>query len=167
MALIDCPECALEVSARATFCPRCGFPIAKEARRHGRQGNAHGGWGLAKAPLTSLDVTRSIVGRLVLAGLFFASGVGFEAPPTIILSLVLAGSSVPLYLKARRAERLGTDATVDPAVIEEAVERRLLEAEDRTLGQLAEVDRNAGRIADLEERLEFMERLLAKQRGED
>jgi len=166
MALIDCPECALEVSAQATFCPRCGFPIAKEARRHANR-HGHGAWGLAQAPLTSLDVTKSIVGRLVLAGLFFASGVGFEAPPTILLSLVLAGSSVPLYLKARRAERLGAGGAVDPAVIEETVERRLLEAEDRTFGQLAEVDRNAGRIADLEERLEFMERLLAKQRGEE
>lgn len=30
MALIQCPECAREVSDRAVSCPQCGFPVAKE-----------------------------------------------------------------------------------------------------------------------------------------
>lgn len=161
MALVDCPECGIEVSAEATWCPRCGYPIGKTLGSHGARDARHGGWGLAKVPLTGLDVTRSIIGRLLLAGGFFASGVGFEAPPTILLSLVLAGSAVPLYLKARRAERLGGGIPIDTKAIDERVETRLLEAEDRAYGQ---IDRNAGRIAELEERLEFMERLVAKQR---
>lgn len=30
MALIDCPECAKQVSDRAEACPKCGFPVRKE-----------------------------------------------------------------------------------------------------------------------------------------
>ena len=30
MALIVCPECARQISDRATVCPHCGFPISKE-----------------------------------------------------------------------------------------------------------------------------------------
>lgn len=32
MALIDCPECNTEVSSAAPSCPRCGFPVAQEAK---------------------------------------------------------------------------------------------------------------------------------------
>lgn len=31
MALIQCPECGVEVSDKAPVCPRCGYPIAAEA----------------------------------------------------------------------------------------------------------------------------------------
>jgi len=33
MALISCPECESGVSNRALFCPKCGCPIEKYARR--------------------------------------------------------------------------------------------------------------------------------------
>ncbi len=29
MALFNCPECESEVSSSATFCPKCGFPVAR------------------------------------------------------------------------------------------------------------------------------------------
>lgn len=32
MALIPCPECGNEVSARAPTCPRCGAPIFRESK---------------------------------------------------------------------------------------------------------------------------------------
>lgn len=32
MALIRCPECEAEVSDKATSCPKCGYPINKEAK---------------------------------------------------------------------------------------------------------------------------------------
>lgn len=31
MALIACSECQTEISNKATFCPKCGFPIAKKS----------------------------------------------------------------------------------------------------------------------------------------
>ena len=33
MALINCPECATEVSSEAPSCPKCGFPVAQKANR--------------------------------------------------------------------------------------------------------------------------------------
>jgi hypothetical protein len=94
----------------------------------------------------------------------FASGVGWEAPPVIIGSLLIVGSAVPLWLKARRAERLG--AGPDTRAIQDQVERQLLAAEDREAQQYADIEQNTNRIAELEERLEFMERLLARRREE-
>ena len=32
MALINCPECASEVSDKAPACPRCGVPIASASK---------------------------------------------------------------------------------------------------------------------------------------
>lgn len=33
MALIECPECASQISSRATSCPKCGMPIAMNDER--------------------------------------------------------------------------------------------------------------------------------------
>ncbi|MGD2136483.1 MAG: zinc ribbon domain-containing protein [Gemmatimonadales bacterium] len=165
MALIDCPECGIEISDRAQFCPRCGLPLAR-ARPGGR--HERGTLNVPVVPMTGLDVVKSIVGRLALGVVFFASGAVWESPPVILGSLVLAGSSLPLYLKARHAERSAVRGVGvgDVARVEERVERRLLEAEDRTARQLAEIDRATLRVTELEERLEFMERLLAREREE-
>lgn len=32
MALIKCPECETEISDKAEMCPKCGFPVNKEAQ---------------------------------------------------------------------------------------------------------------------------------------
>lgn len=162
MALIDCPECGIEISDRAQFCPRCGVPVARARRR---ERGERGSFNVPVVPMTGLDVVKSIVGRLALGLLFFVSGVEWGAPPVVIGSLLLAGSAVPLYLKARRAERRGlAGVSPDPGDLEERVERRLLDAEDRVARHFAESDRSALRVAELEERLEFMERLLAQER---
>ncbi|KPJ90813.1 MAG: hypothetical protein AMS18_09970 [Gemmatimonas sp. SG8_17] len=92
----------------------------------------------------------------------FASGVGWDAPPVIIGSLIIVGSAVPLWFKARRAERLG--GSPDTRAIQDRVERQLLAAEHREAQQYGDIEQNTNRIAELEERLEFMERLLAKHR---
>jgi hypothetical protein len=160
MPLIDCPECGLAVSAQATFCPRCGFPVKKAGSRHA--GDA--ARGMAEIPLTSLDVTKSLIGRLVFGGLVLACGIGFDAPPVVMLALVAWGSGIPLYLKARKAARLG--ATPAAGALDPDLTRQLLEAKTLATQQISDIERNAGQIADLEERIEFMERLLARQREE-
>jgi len=157
MALIECPECGTVASTEATFCPQCGFPIKKLKERGSREHS-----GPPVIPFTMLDVTKSIVGRLVFGGLVLASGIGFDAPPVIMLALVAWGSAVPLYIKARRAHRLGPFA--GHRQIEQAVVKQLTEARDETRRELAGIDANASRIAELEERLDFMERLLARYR---
>jgi hypothetical protein len=120
---------------------------------------------MAEVPLTSLDLTRSLIGRLVFGGLVLASGIGFDAPPVVLLAFVAWGSGIPLYLKARKAARLG----IPPAsgLPDPELATQLLEARSQAAEQVAATERNATQLQDLEERVEFMERLLARQREED
>jgi hypothetical protein len=160
MALIDCPECGTATSTEATFCPQCGFPVKRLGGR-----TTKGASGVPQIPYTVLDATRSIVARVLFGGLVFASGIGLDAPPVIMLALVSWGSAIPLYLKARRAHRYGSYGR-DGAQLDESVLQQLTEVRDETRRELAGIDDNANRIAELEERLEFMERLLARQRDQ-
>jgi hypothetical protein len=157
MALIDCPECGTRASAEATFCPQCGFPISKL-----RDAKPPAPAGLPAVTLSMLDVTRSIVTRLLLGAGMLWTGVEFDAPPAVLLALVPWASVVVLYLKARKAHRLGPLA--GHRELEEAVRKQLTAARDETERQLASAEQHSGRIAELEERVDFMERLLARER---
>ncbi len=157
MGLTDCPECRAEVSEHARACPQCAYPIGGHVPSPLRSTTA------GRGVVSALDVTKQIVSRLALGGMFFASGIAFEAPPVIVGALIVAGSSIPIWFKARRAERLGA-AGGDFRQIEARVEQQLREAEDRTLQQSSEIEENARQIADLEERLDFTERLLTQHR---
>ena len=160
MALMDCPECRSEISEHAPACPRCAYPIGGKVPSPLRSTTAPR-WGSTSA----LDVTKQIIGRLALGGMFLASGIAWEAPPVIIGALIVAGSTIPIWFKAKRAERLGTGRG-DARRIEVRVEQLLRDAEDRTSHQTAEIEENARQIAELEERLDFTERLLTRQREE-
>ena len=162
MALIDCPECGIEISSRAQFCPRCGVPLG---RAHGHRPHERGSFNIPVVPMTGLDVVRSIVGRLIVGVSVFLGGVTLQDPVAIIGALVVGGSCIPLYLKARRVEKRGlVGAGPDISALEDRLERRLLDAEDRVARHLAESDRSGMRVGDLEERLEFLERVLARER---
>ena len=157
MALIDCPECGTPASTEATFCPQCGFPIRKV-----KETQPSTPAGLPAVAFSMLEITRSIVGRILIGAAMVWTGAEFDAPPGVMLGLVAWGSVVPLYLKARKAHRLGPLA--GHRDLEEAVRKQLTAARDETERQLATVEQNAGRIAELEERVDFMERLLARER---
>jgi uncharacterized coiled-coil protein SlyX len=155
MALIDCPECGTEVSERAAACPQCAYPIARRERGGIRP---ESGFNADSA----FKVTRDILGRVILAGVFFASGVAWEAPPVILGSLVVAGSSIPIWLRARRAMRFGS--TSEPKRIAQ-LEQRINDLEERTIQQVGDIEEmNSRQMAELEDRLDFTERLLMKQR---
>jgi hypothetical protein len=157
MALMDCPECGTRASTEATFCPECGFPITRAAEPAPAEPA-----GLAAVPFSMLDVTRSIVGRLLLGAGMLWTGVEFDAPPGVVLGLVAWGSVVPLYLKARKAHRLGPMA--GHRQLEKAVAKQLAAARVETQRDAATIEHNTARIAELEERIDFMERLLARDR---
>jgi hypothetical protein len=157
MARIECPECQHVIPAEVTFCPECGFAVRKPVEEAPRpQG------GLPFIPVTMLEVTRSIVGRVLVGAGMFATGIGFDAPPGVLLALVTWGSAIPLYLRARKAYRLGPMG--GHRQLEAAMRKQLAAAREETERQLANVDLNAGRITELEERIDFMERLLARER---
>jgi hypothetical protein len=157
MALIECPECGTVASTEATFCPSCGFPIAKA-----KEPGARAATPMPFIPVTLLEVTRSIVGRILVGAGVFATGIGFDAPPGVLLALVIWGSAVPLYLRARKAHRLG--GLSGNRQLEEAVRKQLTAARDEAQRELANVELNTARITEIEERIDFMERLLARER---
>ncbi|HEX9632122.1 MAG TPA: zinc ribbon domain-containing protein [Gemmatimonadales bacterium] len=160
MALAECPECGTVASTEATFCPRCGYPISKAG-----DPEPSGPRGLPFVAMNMLEITRSIVGRILVGAGMMATGIVFDAPPGVLLALVTWGSVVPLYLKARKAHRLGPLA--GQRQLEEAVKKQLTAARDETERQLANVEHHTGRIAELEERVDFLERLLARERGRE
>ncbi len=144
MALIRCPECGIDLSDKAAACPRCGYPIARGAARPGA---THG--------VSALDLAKSVGARIVLGAVLVGSGVEYESGPVLIAAIAVLGSIVPVWLKARRAERVALPASADSRVIDE----RFREIEER----FGEMEQNARQIAYLEERVEFAERVLASQ----
>ena len=63
MALINCPECSIQVSDKATSCPSCGCPISA--------GTVQAGQGLSP-PVVNLAKSRGI--HIILALVFGAVG---------------------------------------------------------------------------------------------
>ena len=83
------------------------------------------------------------------------SAMEYESVPLLIAATAVLGSIVPVWLKARKADRVAVPASADSHVIDE----RFREIEER----FGEMEQNARQIAYLEERVEFAERLLASQ----
>ncbi len=146
MALIECPECGWEVSDTAAACPKCAYRLGAGTLP------VTGGVG-EESGIQRWWPTASVLGRLgVGACLLFLARVEQElGAPTGILGLLVAGSAIPAWYRHKLA-RLQA-GSIDTA-LEDRLEDRLLDQERRHLEQLA----------DLEERLEFTERLLTKQR---
>ena len=156
MALIECPECAWEVSDTASACPKCAYRLGagQPAVSHPRAvsvSTKHSWWPAA-----------SIVGRVGLGGILILLarveqelGLG-----TGLLGLIVAGSAIPTWIRHKMEEaRVGQIDTAPVDGLEDRIadlEYRHAELEQRQLEQ----------ITDLEERIEFAERLLTKQREE-
>jgi hypothetical protein len=156
--IVECPECGQDVSSSAAACPECAYPVATGTpttpiTAHRRQGV--GG--------SAFDVTKQIVGRLLFGGALMAMGGAWDAPPVILSGLFVWGTGIPIWIRARRAERLGGGG--EAARIENRLERRMEELHDRHVRQIADMeDQHARHLSEIEERLDFTERLLTKSR---
>lgn len=64
MALINCPECATQVSDRALSCPKCAFPIAQPSPDSSRQRNS----GSNSLQVVSIAKSRGVY---IILGLLF------------------------------------------------------------------------------------------------
>ncbi len=148
MALIDCPECGREVSDSATVCPECAYPV---------------GEGTPRVPPRAVSASAKrrwwpavdIIGRIAVGGIlmFLTAAEAELGAGTGLLGLLVAGSAIPTWYHHKMGQlRAGW---ADPALVD-GLEDRMGELEHRHLEQ----------IADLEERIEFAERLLTKQRGQ-
>lgn len=163
MALVDCPECGVGVSSSAAECPSCAFPIRAplSSLPVAQPASAPGLRTPTGATAVALDTVKGVAARLVMGAFLIISAIPFEAVPAILGGIVIAGSSFFLWRKAKNA------ATMDPegGGASAQVQEFLLDAEDRQLRALADFEEQAGqRLTDLEERIDFHERLLIKSR---
>lgn len=152
MALIECPECGREVSSSALACAACAYPVAtgtpskpdRAVARRKRRDRA--------------KLALQVLGRLTVGAILFGVG-GFEEESTMaaIGGILIAGSAIPVWVRARSGQ-LGTGSGA-------RLEERVATMEQRHREQMAELARmQADQVADLEERVDFAERLLTKQR---
>ena len=148
MALIECPECGREVSDVAEVCPECAYPVRT---------------GTPSLPVRAVSPstkrswwpTVDTVGRLAVGGfiMFLTAAEQELGAGTGLVGLLVAASAVPTWFRYK-AERLRAGQT-DTSLVD-GLEDRMAELEHRHVEQVAE----------LEERLEFTERLLTKQRDQ-
>ena len=158
MALIECPECGREVSNRAAACPECAYPVGTETPAEPPRA--------VKAPPKRQwwRTAMSIVGRLTVGAIMVTAG-GDASEATIaavIGGLIIGASAIPVFYRDR-IERLkaGWGATT----LDDRIEDRMVELEHRHREQIRQVDQmHTAQIAELEERIDFTERLLTKQR---
>ena len=155
MALIACPECGREVSNSAAACPSCAYPVATGIQARTAGTDTRSKW-RERAKLAA-SIGARLLGGMILIG-FGVDGNHQEAGTAAIIGgIIVAVSSIPTWYRAR----LGRSVRSDP----DGLGDRLATMEDRHRQQMAELARmQADRVADLEERIDFTERLLTKQR---
>jgi len=104
-----------------------------------------------------------IISRLLLGGVLIASAGAYEAVPVLICGLIVGGSAVPVGLRAYK-KRVIRKAQLENGELDELLERRLADFEDRSFQYLNELeDRCLNRIETVEERIDYTERLLARR----
>jgi hypothetical protein len=87
-------------------------------------------------------------------------GGGTEEAAVFALLAILA-SSIPIWWKTR-----GPPPTSVPADLERRLEERMQEAEEQIRRRLDELEDGSRQVVELEERVDFAERLLAKYRDD-
>ena len=157
MSLIECPECGREVSSSAAACPSCAYPAGtvtpSVAPRDVSNPPDHGWW------TTAL----SILGRIAVGTVIGVVGGVEEGSVAAIIGGVLIGTSaIPTWYWAK-IERLKSGRGVTE--LEDRFEGRMAEFAHSQQEQMDRLEQmHAGQMTELEERLDFAERLLTKQR---
>ena len=167
MALIECPECGLEVSSNALACPTCAYPVATGTPSEPVR---------AVAPRKMRDramLAVQIGARLFVGVMLIVAGVEWTPEDASIAAtiggILVAGSAIPVWIRARSGQLLSRAEREMIALVEKGsaarIEERVATMEERHREQMAELGRmQADQIAELEERVDFAERLLTQQR---
>ena len=154
MALIGCPECGREVSSSAAVCPECAYPVGAgtpSVPPRAKSGSTKRPWWTAV----------SIIGRIAAGGILFL--LAEEGSVAIgLVGLLVAGSAIPTWYR-HKMERLRA-GWADTALAD-GLEDRMAEMEHRYREQMVQFEQtHTAQMTDLEERIDFAERLLTKQR---
>ncbi len=157
MALIECPECGREVSSSAAACPECAYPV--------RAGTPPVPPRAVKEPpkYERWKTAASILNRLTVGA--FLAGIGGgeeESVAAVIGGLIIGASAIPVFYRDK-VERLRAGRSDTPRV--DGIEDRMVELEHRQQEQMVQFEQtHTAQMTDLEERIDFAERLLTKQR---
>ena len=157
MSLIRCPECGREVSSSASTCPECAYPVMT-----GTPSVPHRAVKPSK-DYTWLKTSISIAAR-IFVGVFLATVGGEEedSVTAIIGGSIIAASAFPTWYRAKIAQLKSRGSGAELVAM---VEDRFLEFERRQQDQMDRLEQlHAGQLADLEERLDFAERMLTKRK---
>ena len=145
MALMVCPDCGREVSSSAAACPVCAYPVATRPPlipHHDVKPDSKRDW---------LIPGFSIFGRIGVGLMLFVGGVDEESVAGVTGGLIIGSSAIPTFIRAWKAR---LQPARSDTVLPDGFADRILEMEHMHREQ----------IADLEERVEFTERMLSKQR---
>ncbi len=157
MALIECPECRREVSSSASVCPACAYPI---------------GTGTPDVPVRAVrppskpqwwKIAISVVGRIGLGAMIAGIGGGEEeSVAAVIGGVIIGGSAIPTWYRWKIA---GLRSSSADTALGDRLEYQMSELEKRHREQMVQLrDVHAGQMAELEERVDFAERLLTQHR---
>jgi len=156
MALIECPECGREVSSSAPTCPACAYPVRPVTpTAPPRAVSAPTEYAWWKTGL-------SMLGRVFVGAVLAAIGADEEeSVAAVIGGVVIAGSAIPTWYRAKIARlRAGRSDTE----LEYRLADRMAEFEQRQMDRLDRLERvQTGQMAELEERIDFTERVLSKR----
>ncbi len=149
MALIECPECGREVSSSAAVCPECAYPVGAGTPAVPPRAMS----GSTKRPWwrTAISISNRLTIGAFLAGIGGTGEESAAAVAAVIGGLIIGASAIPVFYRDR-VERLRA-GWADPAPVD-GLDDRMAEMEHRHRQQMVE----------LEERVDFAERLLTKQR---
>ncbi len=156
MALIDCPECGRQVSSSASACPGCAYPLVSGAFPAPTQ--------VAAEPERPKwwKTALGLAARLAVGMMLIAAGLGEDEPSGVVGGLIIGGSAIPAWYRAKfgRLRLPGTGRRLG-----NRLEERLAEIERRHREEMEQLqETHAGHMADLEERLDFTERVLTRNR---
>jgi hypothetical protein len=170
LALITCPECEKEVWSGADTCPSCAFPLDSwdetgetgKIQRWDQGGESSGAVARSHPAEVKLVALKKIVTRLGIALPLFVTGAGFEAPPAIIIALLMGGSCIPIWWKSRK--EASAEGSFGGLVNEDQLTGVIRDIEDRNQRHVEEMqEQHSQRLMDLEERIDFAERLLTRR----
>ena len=148
MPFIDCPECGREISSRAPTCPECGCPVAAPDPAQRALASTHR-W----------QDALNLLARLGIGTFLIAVGATGSGEAGVIGGVIIAASAIPAWFQ-NRTDRLRSG---DSRAIERRLEQRIGDLERQVQEQVEHFDQaQSERVTDLEERLDFAERLLTR-----
>lgn len=165
MTLVLCPECRHQISTRAATCPQCGYPLTGEQHAPRLPVPVAAPQPVVRTPGTYLTPMFALGASVVLAftGLFAMVGTEEEGF-AVMAGLIAWGSAIPIWWKTRKKAR--AQALTGAVETQARVDEHLKAIEERFREPLARLDDGTRQMEEIEERMDFLERLMTKVRDD-